>query len=119
MAASADLEGVADHFFAGFGHDLPLHAFAWFVGGAGDFVKGLVEGEVVSDGVLPACGGLVAVVRVAVHDEGVDAVEVEFAVWCVEDGLRDHLGVAVLGLDVLVVGEAEVRAVGANHDGWG
>lgn len=66
---------------------------------------------------LPACGLLVAIVRIAVHDVRVYAVQIELAVRGIENGLRYHLRVAKLGFDVVVVVVTEVHAVSSHHDG--
>lgn len=54
MTASADLVRVSYHFFPSLRNDLPLHSLARLVCRPCHFVKGLVEGEVVSNGVLVA-----------------------------------------------------------------
>jgi hypothetical protein len=47
----ADLSGslFLEKLIPGFGSNLPLHSFAWLVGAAGNFLEGLVKGEVVTD----------------------------------------------------------------------
>ena len=58
------------------------------------FDEAVIEGEVVSDAVLPALFVLV-VVREALHDELVDAVEGDLLVRCCLDSHRDEGDVTV------------------------
>ena len=68
---------------------------------------------------LPTRRLLMTVVGIAIHYKRVDAIQVQFTVWGIQDGLSDHLGVTELRLYVLVVVVAEVHAIGAHHDGRG
>lgn len=65
-----------------------------------------------TNGILPASCGLVPVVGVICSNEIVDPVQIELSIWCVDDSLRYHLGIAELRFDVPVVILAEVHIVG-------
>jgi hypothetical protein len=55
------------------------------------------------------------VVRVVAHDEIVDTVEVQLLLLGINDGLRDHLSIAVLRLDMFILVKTQVDITGI-HD---
>lgn len=61
---------------------------------------------------LPARGLLVAIISVIRCDVRIDAVEIQLVICGTQDGLGDHLCVAVLWFDRLVLLEAQVHIVG-------
>lgn len=56
------------------------------------------------------------IVRVCIHNEVIDAIQVQFAVGSVKDRLRNHLGVAVLRLDMRVFILTEVDTMRAYQE---
>ena len=64
---------------------------------------------------LPARSGLVFIVGIIIHDKVVDAIEIQFLFVGVDNSLGNHLGVAVLRLDMLVRVEAEIDIAGVHE----
>lgn len=106
--------GTADVYVVAGGVQHPVVALAWVVVVSGDLDEAFVEGEVVSDGVLPALL-VVAVVRKVLHDELVDAVQSELLLRAAADRHHDERVVAegrFLELGLLLAFRPRDRAVG-------
>ena len=94
----------------------PVAALAWLVGRAGDLDEAVVEGEAVSDGVLPALLVL-AVEGEEVHDELVDLAQRAHLARVVLDGHRDKRDVRVGRLSVRVAASVALEVLG-SHGAW-
>lgn len=81
----------------------PVVAFARVAWLPWDFDKAVVEGQVVSDGVLPR-RELLTVIREAVADELADAAQCKLLLRALEDGHSDEGYVGVRGLHQAVFG---------------
>lgn len=93
---------------------MPFHALSRLVGGSGNLVERLVQRQIVPDRILPTSRVLVAIIGITTHNKVIDAVEIELAVRRIEDSLRDHLRIAILGLNVLVIVKTKVYAAGSK-----
>lgn len=118
MSSAAYAVGALDQFLSRVGDDLPFGTLPWLIAGPRNFFKVLVQGQVVPNRVLtwledvtiekglsylPTRLRLVTIVSIRVSDEGVDAVQSQLLLRNTRDCLCNHLRVAVLRFDVLVL----------------